>query len=304
MSEPPTGAPYRSAIPGRQLALPPRRVPARLRALLCFGGGLAPFGWLFFTIGSVIAWVLGAQADWSSLTVHGPYDHLTAEVIRTEVDDSTKINGRHPVAVHFRYVVDDVPHEGVSYTEHDVPRVGGEVSIEVPGGHLDQAVIEGMRRRSMPLFIVVVVLVFPIVGLGLAAYRLRSGLREIRLLTIGRLAHGKLVHREDTNVTINNDRVEKLSFDFETRNGRVQRAIVRTHRPEKLTDEPLEPLLYDPAMPARAALLDALPGTPRLDAAGELVFDRSPWSLFAALALPALAVLVNLVAPFVVFALR
>jgi hypothetical protein len=303
-SEPPVAAaPYRSVGSDRRLAPPPRRVPGRLRTLLYLGGHVAPLGWFFVMVGSILLWSIGANADWSALTVHGPYDHYQGEVLRSHVSVSGDHHHQKSVEVTFRYLVDDTLQMGTSYGDGDRPREGEQVTIEVPRGHPGDAVVVGMRRRRVPFFVIPLLLVFPLVGLGIAGHRMRSGRREVRLLAEGRLAHGKLVHREVTRVRVNDRDVQKLSFDFEDERGRVHRAVVRTHYPAKLLDDALEPLVYDPLSPARVALLDALPGTPRLDASGQLVFDGSPWTLLAAVALPALAVLVNLVAPLIVSAL-
>jgi len=299
----PPGAPYRSVGPARTLAPPPRHVPGHLRTLLYFGSASARMGWLFVAFGTVMCWIFGMQADWSPLTVHGPYDHLDAQVVRSHVTLTGKHHDQKLTRVTFRYTVDDTVHEGVSYHDGEGPLVGATVTIEVPHGRFDQAVVVGMRRAETPFWALLILAIFPLLGLGFAGHRVRAGRREVRLLTVGLLGHGKLVHRELTNVTVNKRPVEKLSFDFEDRRGRVHRAVVRTLEPDKLTDDALEPLVYDPLDPSRAALLDALPGTPRVDAAGQLAFDGSPWTLFAALALPVLAVVANLAAPFVAFVL-
>ncbi|MBI2363158.1 MAG: hypothetical protein HYV15_07225, partial [Elusimicrobia bacterium] len=97
-----------------------------------------------------------------------------------------------------------------------------------------------------------------------------------------------------TNTRINNSTVWELSFEFTAASGRTAVAKARTHEPEALLDQKLEPLVYDPLDPPNAVLLDDLPGRPRLD---QDSVTRTDGLLSAPLlfGLPALTVLGHLV---------
>lgn len=125
-------------------------------------------------------------------------------------------------------------------------------------------------ERDLSLFSLVFVVLFPLLGLVLALRGIPRGLRRINLLRSGRPALGRLVDRRETNLTINDEPVIALTFEFTTEDGATARVVERTHRPQLLEDDAEEPLLYDAGWPERAALLGHLPGTPRVDSHGRL----------------------------------
>ena len=119
---------------------------------------------------------------------------------------------------------------------------------------------------------------------------IRRGLRASRLLRFGEQTTGRLKSKTATNTKVNNQRVYKLVFDFKGCDGATYEATAKTHRPEKLEDERDEPLLYDPMYPSRAVMLDALPGSPRIDQTGSMRAG-SPLSVVACLLIPAAALI-------------
>lgn len=106
---------------------------------------------------------------------------------------------------------------------------------------------------------------FPFIGLTFIGIGLRKGLRGIRLLRRGMTASGRLVSKKPTNTQINGQRVFELTFEFTAADGKRYLAKASTHEPGPLEDNAAEPLLYDPADPTIAVMLDDLPGRPRID---------------------------------------
>ncbi len=145
-------------------------------------------------------------------------------------------------------------------------------------------------EEGLSLFSLIFVVLLPLLGLFLALRGIPRGLRRIRLLRSGRPALGRLVDRRETNMTINDEPVIALTFEFTTEDGLKARVVERTHRPQPLEDDEEEPLLYDPRWPERAALLDHLPGAPRVDTRGRLHVTLGPRT-FLPLLLP-LAVII------------
>ena len=119
---------------------------------------------------------------------------------------------------------------------------------------------------------------------------LRKGLTASRLLTIGEQAKGRLKSKVATSTQINRKPVYKLTFEFTTPDGRTHKAIGKTHKPELLEDEAEEPLLFDPIRPSYAVMLDALPGSPRIDESGNVKAGSAAAALLW-LALPTVTVL-------------
>jgi hypothetical protein len=142
---------------------------------------------------------------------------------------------------------------------------------------------------ELSLLSLVFVALFPLLGLVLALRGIPRGVRRIGLLRSGRPALGRLVDRRETNVTINDEPVIALTFEFTTEDGATTRVVERTHRPQLLVDDAEEPLLYDARWPERAALLDHLPGAPRVDSGGRLHVKLGPRT-FLPLLLPLVVV--------------
>lgn len=148
--------------------------------------------------------------------------------------------------------------------------------------------------EGSPWLMLAFVLLFPVIGLAFIVAGLRKGLRGMRLLRHGMLAEGRFTGKRATNTRINKRTVWELTFEFTTASGRRATATARTHEPEALMDQTLEPLVYDPLDPSNAVMLDDLPGRPRLD---QESVTRTDGLLSAPLllGLPALTVLGHLV---------
>lgn len=98
--------------------------------------------------------------------------------------------------------------------------------------------------------------------------------KKLRLLANGRLAQGTLLATKALARARQGPASYELTFKFLTNKGEEVTASVVTERPATLRDDALEPLLYDPEDPSRFALLDALPGTPRIGADGRFHVNR------------------------------
>jgi hypothetical protein len=133
----------------------------------------------------------------------------------------------------------------------------------------------------------------PLLGAALAAGGAWSGRRALRLLREGRLARGKLIDKRQTRFELAEKPVYLLTFSFEAADGRTYRAVARTEKPAALEDDEEEPLVYLPADPHQACLLDHLPGGPVIRADGTLAARRPGWG--GIVALPLLIVAINLV---------
>lgn len=122
-----------------------------------------------------------------------------------------------------------------------------------------------LSTPEAPWPVVIMILIFPAVGLAFISVGLRKGLKGLRLLRHGMTAEGRFIGKKATNTKINGQTVWELSYEFATASGRQAVAKARSHEPEPLTDQALEPLVYDPLDPLNAVMLDDLPGRPRLD---------------------------------------
>jgi len=268
------------------LSDPPRSVPVMVRLRVQFGGLLDQFGWLFFGFGMIFVWAFVLEADLTSWYVfRGDLAEVTGEITRCD-ETNYSVNDQTVHAIHYKYRAGGEEHTGVSYATGEARAVGSVVRVEHLPDDPATSRIAGMRRGVVGpacLF----VLIFPAVGLAMLLPGLIRGRRGVRLLRDGKLAVGRLIDRQATNTQINERTVHKYAFEFKADDGRLHQVSGKTHLddildgddpadlPEGIAydagpDDALEPLVYDPVDPKRAAVLDALPGRPRIDANGNI----------------------------------
>ena len=268
------------------LAVAPRRVPLSLRIVNVFGG-LSQLGWGILLFGSIFFWPFGGQADLSFLTFDGGGRAMGRVTGFKETGASE--NDQKVMATHYEYSVAGRTFTGTSYTTDALPAEAAPVEVEYDASDPATSRIAGMRRAVFgPWTLLVGIL--PLAGAILVYFGMRSGMKRNRLLRNGLLASGKLVSREETNVTVNRRRLWKLTFEFVDRLGQRHQAVAATTAYERLEDEAAEPLLYDADDPQRAYVLDELPARPRVEG-GELV-GRGASAVFV-LILPAIVIAVN-----------
>lgn len=92
-----------------------------------------------------------------------------------------------------------------------------------------------------------------------------------------------------TNMRVNDQTVYKLRFDFQASDGCSHTVDVRTHETERVEDEPVEKVVYDPFGPESAVVLDSLPGSFTVDEMGQ-IRTAHPFKAIAALILPFLTI--------------
>lgn len=252
----------------------PREVPlpVHVRARL---GGTGQLGWFLLGFGSIFAWGFAGNADVSFLRGGGVVTDTQGIVTAIEETSFSEGGSDHsdgtPVyAYSFEFETPDgAPQRGTSYRTGRGPAEGARVTIEYDPDAPDAARIKGMRRAPFSAF-VLFVLILPLAGVVLIAVRWRKGGRAMHLLKNGHLALGKLVSKTATNTRVNKRTVYRLTFEYEANDGRVHQAVTKTHQPEQLEDDAVERLLYDPALPDRAAMMDTLPGQVRISEAGQV----------------------------------
>ena len=275
-----------------ELAPPPRPVSLGATLEVLLGGLGLQVGCALLVVGGLFAWVFVAQSDlFDLLRFAGPLERAQGTVLRVEGTGAT-VNEQVVRAVQYRFQdPQGAQREAVSYQTGATLTAGAPVTVEFPAGDPGTSRIEGMRRAEFPPA-VAFVLLFPLGGLIPALLSLRGGLRRAALLRHGRRAEGKLIGKEPTNTTINDRPVMRLTFAFQDDEGQEHTVEARSHRPEGLEDELSERILYDPARPAQATLVDALPGAGQSTPLGgwEAYSARGP---LLKLLLPLLALLVN-----------
>lgn len=271
--------------PRMQLTPPPRVVPSSLKVVNFFNP-LVQIGWAVFGFGMFFFWAFVMNADLSFLTFRGPYAVVDGKITEV-VETNASVNKQRVRENHYEYSVAGVRRTGTSYSHGSAPSVGEIVPVEYSESDPSQSRIEGMRRAMFPGGLILVA-IFPLIGLALVLGGTSSGVKRNYLLREGLLANGTLKSKSPTNMTVNKRRVYELCFEFITRDGRRCELKTRTSLTEKLENDDQEPLLYDPANPDRAYMLDDAPARPELEPNGDL--RGRPKSAVLSLILPLIVI--------------
>ena len=152
-------------------------------------------------------------------------------------------------------------------------------------------------------------LIFPLIGACLALPRFLEGVGLLALYRTGEVTHGRLLDRWATGTVVNGRSEMAYSFEYavptpgpaagssfgggggELPYSQISHRV--THKGldnHAVLNEAWEPIVYDPAKPHVAALMDGLPGGTYVNGEGDFEAPASAWLH----ALPPLAVvLVN-----------
>lgn len=259
-------------------------VPGLLLLSLPFSGALAVIGWLFLGIGGLLGMLFVGMADLTSwYEFRGELAQTQGMVIRTErtnISEGSSGSGQHAPIYRVFYEYRDATNTRYArecYTQNSRFTAGDLLPVEYRADRPTLARVPGTRQSPFPA-LVAFVLVFPLIGIILVALEFKQGLQRARVLRLGRFARGRLVERQATSTKINNQPVYRLIFEFEDERGATHRAEARTHKTAALMDDREERLLYDPANPTRAVLLDSLPGRVVTDERGNV----TAWHIGAA----------------------
>jgi hypothetical protein len=117
-----------------------------------------------------------------------------------------------------------------------------------------------------------------------AKFVINAGMLNVDLLENGYLASAKVTKKIELSGGEN--RVYRLYYEYAV-NGKVYKSWADGSSTSRLEDEALEPLLYPPAKPSRAMLLDSLPAQITVDRQG-LWVHRFAFMGYVYLAIPIL----------------
>lgn len=258
-----------SAIPD-----PPRPISRAARIRILFGDSPARlFGLVFGCVGLLLCFVF-FRSD--SLSFHDIVTELggwkaterTGTLAASE-SASFSFNGSDVYRHRFSVGTDSPsPVEGVCYSfsmiKTDKP-LSLEESKTAPGVYRIRGTTFSTLSLGQFLFLVLFLSIFPLSGAGIAFGMMPINARRIGLLRNGTVAMGKVETIEDTNISVNNIPLIKVTFVYETAAGEQQRFVRRMTDIDRVTDEPSEILFCHRHDTRRVLLLDELPKGVRLD---------------------------------------
>lgn len=274
------------------LAPPPRPVPWQLQSMLLFGGVLSQVGWGVLCFGMVFFWIFGFNSELVADARLGSSLTPAFGVVQRSERTNSSENDYYVFAIHYTFAAaDGQQYQGVSYATGEWLEPNTLVNVEYRPDDPSRSRIAGLRSATFGPAAAFVV-IFPLAGLVLLGLAWPRTWLARRLLRTGEIGAATLVKKEPTNTRVNGRPVYRLTFEGRTADGRPFQVAESTWRPERLEDDREERVLYDPNNPARAVLLDNLPGRLGLDQRGGFQAPSARLALLVLL-LPLLTVAVH-----------
>jgi hypothetical protein len=142
-------------------------------------------------------------------------------------------------------------------------KIGDNVDLEKCGYRV--RIVGSGKNLNFVETLLLLVLLFPIVGLLIFGYKIFRSLKTLRLLRDGEIGKGYFIEMKPTGMVINTKPEMKLHYQFTANDGEIYNAFAKTCDTKKLTDDSFEPLFYDVMKPDKSVLLDSLPNGIRFD---------------------------------------
>jgi hypothetical protein len=270
----------------------PRPLPTGLVVEVLFGSFMGQIAWWFVLSGLLFIQVFdagGAIREWT--TFRGQVSVAEGVVLGVQPTNIT-LNGSTVQETRYRFELSEGRgFAGSSFSSVDTLAAGTVVAVEYVAADPNHSRISGMRT-SVGGWVVLFLLGIPLIPAAVIVYDVSRRRRILRLLRNGTLTAGTLAETRHTGALVDHRAIKALFFQFRDAEG-VERVVsATTSETERLEDSPHELIVYDPANPRRAFLLDALPAQPRIAPDGSVqATTRGVHPLFY-LAAPGLTLLV------------
>jgi hypothetical protein len=234
----------------------PRLLPLGLKLKIMTSGALFWIGLIFFLFGCTFAYFFSNVMDFKSISFDP--DQKAYGVVREKSFSNCSENKRSILRYDYDFTTNSgVKQTGNSYSS-DFVEIGETVSVEYETKKPENSRIIGMRNAPFSVWLGLVLVIFPGIGLVFLLISFSSGRKKLHLTTNGIITKGKVVLKEATNTVINNRVLYRITFEFKSRNGHTIQAKCTTTEPEKVLDEAEELLLYDERQPEKAILIDTI----------------------------------------------
>lgn len=236
----------------------PRNISFLMKLRIFFKGSTALVGIVFLLAGCIFPVVFGRMADFKSMFVFKDSDPVTPGLITHLRPTSSSINDREVYEYGFIFRVNDKDYSGRSFS---TDRYDMSDTLQVQYKAEDPFNCKGQSMGTAPFsaWLFFAMLSMPVFGLVFSTRSIITGRRNIALVEHGVLVKGKITRKESTLVSVNDQKVYKVFFSFQSADRTMREAFVRTHRIEQLRESTEVPVLYDPSDPSKAVLVDTLP---------------------------------------------
>jgi hypothetical protein len=236
-------------------------IPLRIRLLHNFGRSSFVTGFLFAIIGLSFVMYFSSVINWKILLA-GEEDFFSTTALITEINETRySVNDEFLFEYHYNYSLDDeLMRPGVFLESEGAFRTGQEIQIDYLITDPNISRYSGKDRSNLNQIMLLAGAGGTLVGFFFLFPSVRKTRRERKILLSGRPVKGKLIHAEPTNMSVNEQTVYKLTFEYSVGNNTPRQFSTRSHMLRNLSEEHVETMVYDPRQPSRALIVDTLPG--------------------------------------------
>jgi hypothetical protein len=236
----------------------PRGIDTKTKLTIFLGGGKL-FSLTLVAI-LTLAFAIAGIGDEITDIIHFGTVETTKGTVTGGGELNMEINERTVCVVDFKYTVNEIEYTGFSYKTEYYPSKGSVVNIEYVPNKPHISRIKGAsysmagKGSLIPFGIYFIIVLFFLNSQ-------RKCFSHFRLLKNGYFALAKLIEKKETNMSVNYQRVMKLTYAFDSHEGHSKAYTIKTHEISKLVDESKEILLYDPNAKGKVhgLLIDELP---------------------------------------------
>jgi hypothetical protein len=236
-------------------------IPLRIRLLHNFGRTSFITGFLFALIGLVFVVFFSFELNWKILLAgKNDFGPVSARITGSDETQYT-VNDNPLYEYHYRYSVNGGdPYEGTFLEFPGVYRTGQSITAEYLLDDPGISRISGKDRRNFDKIMFLAGIGALLTGTFFLYPSIRKTRRERKILMSGLPAQGKLIHAEPTNLTVNEQTVYNLTYEYSTDREKSQKFSIRSHLIRNFSEDHSESIIYDPRKPSRAVIIDTLPG--------------------------------------------
>ncbi|MBN2893834.1 MAG: hypothetical protein JXL97_18335 [Bacteroidales bacterium] len=239
---------------------PARNVSAGIKISVLFGGVLVFIGITFTLVGIGTLIPFAMMVDFSDLKFSDKDPVTNCEITDVRGTNSYS-NDIQVFEYNYEFYAEGKKITGKSFQpgNHEIY----DPHVQYLKDNPETSRLVGMNNGAFPVWVLLFLLIFPAVGILMLVFGMKKRILYLKILNVGKVTFGTFNRMEATGASVNDNRVYKMFFDFVADDGKAYFAVGETYQTYKLQDETYEPLIYNPANPNEAVMIDSLPASVR-----------------------------------------
>ncbi len=223
---------------------------------LFFSGNLGKVGSIVF-VSTFLFWsVFASLADFNSMFFWFEKLDNTSGRIDDWFETNTYINDQLVIGYNYSFEIDGLPYSGTAYEYSSYYDINDSVQIEYAIGDPNISRIMGGMTGTMPLFVVLIIGIFPLIGFIVLILALKQTSQNIATIMHGDIVKGELIDSSPTNTKINNRTLYRLTYKY-LAGGSEYENITKSVNPYDFGNQ--EDVIFNSLKPGNSVLFRKLP---------------------------------------------